>query len=124
SRGAPRWHGASSESHFMSDSPATARRRSTSIVGHVVRRGIPLAVLLAALVGAYFYWESTHHEPQALEPAAPQQAIPVEVVTVRREDVPIALRFLGQTEGAQVVEIRARVAGYLQERFFTEGAKV
>lgn len=109
---------------MSSDSPPAPRRRSNSLVGHVVRRGIPLLVLVAALGGAYYYWDTSHHDPRAVQAPHPQQPLPVEVVTVKREDVPIALRFLGQTEGAQVVEIRARVAGYLQERFFTEGAKV
>jgi membrane fusion protein (multidrug efflux system) len=51
---------------------------------------------------------------------------PVEVVVTEavQKDVPVFLEMVGQTKGSQDVEIRARVEGYLDRFFFTEGAFV
>ncbi len=108
----------------MSESSLPSRRRRFSFVGHLVRRGIPVLILIGALGGAYYYWETASHAPVPHEAQAPLDPIPVETMVVARETVPVTMRFLGQTEGAQVVEIRARVAGYLQERAFEEGTQV
>jgi membrane fusion protein (multidrug efflux system) len=53
-------------------------------------------------------------------------AAPVEVVVtdVVQKDVPVFMEMVGQTKGSQDVEIRARVEGYLDRFFFTEGAFV
>jgi len=55
-----------------------------------------------------------------------QVALPVEVTTIPvvARDVPIALQYLGQTESSRAAEIRARVDGYLQAKYFIEGAVV
>lgn len=45
-------------------------------------------------------------------------------MTVKRQSVPIRMRFLGQTEASKRVEIRARVAGYLHAWTFKEGDRV
>jgi membrane fusion protein (multidrug efflux system) len=48
-------------------------------------------------------------------------------VSVKRLEprrVPIALEAVGQAEGSREVEIRARVAGILEKRLYTEGAPV
>ncbi|HVK18673.1 MAG TPA: efflux RND transporter periplasmic adaptor subunit [Fimbriiglobus sp.] len=108
----------------MSEPVRTDERRGLSLVGHVVRRGIPVVVLLGLLVGAYLFWRDMDHAPRHEAAPQPQQPIPVSVLTVRQETVPVRMRFLGQTEGAQVVEIRARVAGYLLPRKFEEGKRV
>jgi membrane fusion protein (multidrug efflux system) len=52
--------------------------------------------------------------------AAPE----VVVETVAQKDVPILRDFVGQTQGYQDVEIRARVEGYLQSINFKEGSFV
>lgn len=51
---------------------------------------------------------------------------PVEVTTVQvlPRDVAIPLQYVGQTESSRLVEIRARVDGYLQKKFFNEGVVV
>lgn len=51
---------------------------------------------------------------------------PVEVttLTVTPRDVPVALQYVGQSESSRQVEIRARVDGYLQKKFYTEGVIV
>jgi len=57
------------------------------------------------------------------EAAAPP---PPEVVVIEavQKDVPVFLEMVGQTKGSQDVEIRARVEGYLDQFFFTEGSFV
>ena len=50
--------------------------------------------------------------------------MPVYVLTVQKETVPIDMSFLGQTEASQVVESRTRVDGYLQKCTFYEGEQV
>jgi membrane fusion protein (multidrug efflux system) len=98
--------------------------RDNRRMGHIVRRGIPIAVLLLVVGGAYLYWSTVDSAPEHEAAPTPQGPVSVTVVTVRPETVPVRLRFLGQTEGSQVVEIRARVAGYLGERTFREGERV
>jgi membrane fusion protein (multidrug efflux system) len=58
--------------------------------------------------------------------AAPAAAAPPEVVvaTVQQRDVPVQMELVGQTKGAQDVEIRARVEGYLETVAFREGSLV
>lgn len=47
--------------------------------------------------------------------------LPVEVITVNHEAIPIWLEYTGKTEATKRVEVRARVAGRLDEVLFTEG---
>ncbi len=47
--------------------------------------------------------------------------LPVEVITVHKEPVPIWISFTGKTEATKRVEVRARVAGRLDQVLFTEG---
>lgn len=60
--------------------------------------------------------------------AAGQGAAPpppeVSVITVATETVPVTLEYVGVTEASKVVEIRARVQGFLQSRDFEEGTHV
>jgi len=56
---------------------------------------------------------------------APAAAAPeVYVADVVQQDVPVYMELVGQTRGFQDVEIRARVEGFLDRVFFTEGAFV
>lgn len=59
------------------------------------------------------------------KPAAPQlPPASVEVTTPVQRDVPVILELVGQAQGQQDVEIRARVEGYLESVNFTEGSFV
>lgn len=49
---------------------------------------------------------------------------PVTVQTVALADVPVVYEYVGQTAGSREVEVRARVAGILQQRNFAEGMAV
>ena len=50
--------------------------------------------------------------------------VPVAVVAVQEETLPITLEYAAQTLGSREVEVRARVAGILLKRNYVEGAKV
>ena len=63
------------------------------------------------------------------EGAAPAQGaapppMPVTVVKVAQQKVPVSVEAVGQAEGSREVEIRARVNGILEKRLFQEGAAV
>ncbi len=55
--------------------------------------------------------------PQAKPPSTPV----VTVVTVTPADVPVSAEFIGQTQSSHLVNIQARVAGFLDKRMYTEG---
>ncbi len=60
-------------------------------------------------------------------PGGPGGALPppeVSVITVQASSQPIELEYAGQTAGSRETEVRARVAGILQRRLFTEGSTV
>ena len=54
--------------------------------------------------------------------AAPAPA--VSVVTVSPKDVPVSFEFVAQTQSSHLVNIQARVEGFLDKRMYTEGAVV
>src|SRR4249920_1588955 len=62
----------------------------------------------------------------ACEKPAPPAAPPTEVVVtdVVQKDVPVYLELVGQTQGFQDVDIRARVEGFLETVNFREGSLV
>ena len=70
--------------------------------------------VLAALCG------SACDKPEAVALPPPE----VYVVGVERKDVPIYLDLVGETQGFQDVEIRARVEGFLESMDFREGSFV
>ncbi len=66
-------------------------------------------------------------KPATGGPGGPGGAMPtpeVSVITVQASSQPIELEYAGQTAGSRETEVRARVAGILQRRLFTEGSKV
>jgi membrane fusion protein, multidrug efflux system len=56
--------------------------------------------------------------------AAPPPPPSVTVMPVQVRDVPVYREFTGETKGADDVEIRARVAGFLERQAYTEGTPV
>lgn len=75
------------------------------------------AVILLAL------WVATGCERRT-ETAAARAPVEVSVLTVAARDVPVRFEYVGQTESSHLVEIRARIDGYLEKRVYTEGALV
>ncbi len=57
-------------------------------------------------------------EPQAQQAPPP---LPVETITVQKEQVPIWLEYTGKTEATQRIEVRARVSGILEQVLFKDG---
>ncbi|HEX8342411.1 MAG TPA: efflux RND transporter periplasmic adaptor subunit [Tepidisphaeraceae bacterium] len=106
-----------------SQTPPPAPTDKTPLATHLVRRGIPLAVLAAFAGGGFLFWHKLDAKPAAVAPPD-MGPLPVQVATIARETVPIYPRYLGQTEGSQRVNIHARVAGHLIERSFKEGELV
>src|SRR6187551_2040533 len=62
----------------------------------------------------------------ACQPAASvkKQALEVSVVELQKQDVDIFEDFVGTIDGVENADIRARVAGYLEQTHFKEGAQV
>ena len=60
-------------------------------------------------------------------PAGPGNAMPppeVSVITLQAKAQAVSLELVGQTAGSRETEVRARVAGILQQRLFVEGTAV
>lgn len=60
-------------------------------------------------------------EPAKAAPPAPPK---VEVVTLTAQTVPVIREYVGAVTAYRSVEVRARVAGILEKRYFTEGKPV
>ncbi len=50
--------------------------------------------------------------------------LPVEALTVKKENIPIWIEYTGKTEASKRIEVRARVAGRLEKVLFKEGQSV
>jgi membrane fusion protein (multidrug efflux system) len=48
----------------------------------------------------------------------------VTVITVEARDVPVSSEYVAQTQSSRLVNIQARVSGFLEKRVYTEGAMV
>ncbi len=90
---------------------------------HLLQRGVAVLLLLVVVAAGWYFFSYSEHGPDAV---APQLGPPprVNTVVVQPAEVPLMPRFLGQTQASQVVEIRARVDGFLQEQAFREGEPV
>jgi len=73
-----------------------------------------------ALVGVGLLATACQEEKAPPPPPPPE----VVVAAVTQRDVPIVMELVGQTRGAQDVEIRARVEGFLDTVAFSEGSLV
>jgi len=106
------------------DNGHPAAGRPASPAASLIRKAFAAFVLLAAVVGAFLYWRAADHAPHAVQGQAPRGPAPVHVLRLAAQTIPIEPVYLGQTEAAQTVEIRARVNGFLDRRTFTEGSIV
>ncbi|WP_424858708.1 efflux RND transporter periplasmic adaptor subunit [Tepidimonas sp. HKU77] len=84
--------------------------------------------ILAALAGAVLLSacgeRGASPGAQAAGSGAEMPAMPVTVRVARREPVPVTVEAVGQAEGSQEVEVRARVSGLLERRLYQEGERV
>jgi multidrug efflux system membrane fusion protein len=83
-----------------------------------------LIVALGA-AGAFYGYQRIATQPvHAQNAPAPAAAIPVPVVPVKREDVPVYLEYVGTTEAIRMVNLQAKITGYLVQRGAPDGADV
>ena len=54
----------------------------------------------------------------------PPPAMPVAVLGVKQQPVPVTIDAVGQAEGSKEVEVRARVAGLIERQLYQEGERV
>src|SRR6185436_7844734 len=76
-------------------------------------RFLPALLLCVGIVGC---------NKKSSPPAAPPPEVAVEPVDVR--DMPVQVEFTGEVRGGEDVEVRARVAGFLQSQHYQEGGLV
>ena len=73
-----------------------------------------------SLMAAFLFWGCKKEQKQPPKPPPP--TVTVEKVVL--QTVPVHLNYVATTESVKVVDIRARVEGFLEERRFVEGADV
>lgn len=103
----------------MTDTPTT---KDNSLAAHLIKKGFALLVLIAAAIGGWLYLGHADHAPEALtgqRPAGPPPEVPVQTLTAT--DIPYSPTVLGQAEAFRIVQIRSRVAGFLDQQKFKEG---
>jgi len=83
------------------------------IRGHVPA-DLLILLILAVLLGC----------DNKAETAAPRKPLEISALTVTSRDVPVRFEYVGQTESSHLVEIRARIDGYLEKRLYKEGSLV
>jgi RND family efflux transporter MFP subunit len=79
-----------------------------------------MSLTTLSLLAACFLWGCDEGRKEA--PMPPPPSVTVERVAL--QTVPIHLTYVATTESVRVVDIRARVEGFLEERRFVEGADV
>jgi membrane fusion protein (multidrug efflux system) len=77
-----------------------------------------VGALLAAIAAALLTGCSKGDARQ--ESAAPP-AVPVAVIQVAPREVPVVFEAVGRTEGSREVQVRARVAGIIEQQLYAEG---
>lgn len=80
-------------------------------------------VTYCSLVGLTFLLAACNRNPAPAAPAAPPPAA-VTVENISPQRVPINFEYVGRLEASREVEIRPRVSGVIQKRYFEEGAAV
>lgn len=77
-------------------------------------------LIMPILLAACGKNEQAHGGPG--DPAT--MSLPVTIITVQPQRVPILVEAVGQTEGSKAVEVQARVSGILTHQYYTEGDTV
>jgi multidrug efflux system membrane fusion protein len=88
----------------------------------LVFAGAAAVALLAGFVLTRSYWASNNAVAQAARPA--QRAVPVEVTTAEKRDVPVRLQALGNVTPMASVAIKARLETAIVGVHFQDGARV
>jgi membrane fusion protein (multidrug efflux system) len=86
--------------------------------------GVGTALAVLAFLAALLALGACGKAPEAGAGAMPGGPAPVAVIKAQPETLPVTLEYTAQTLGSREVEVRARVAGILIKRNYTEGGKV
>jgi membrane fusion protein, multidrug efflux system len=78
------------------------------------------SIMALLFVAAGVLTTGCQDKPQPPPPAAPV----VRVMTVEPKDVPVVFEYVAQTQSSHLVNIQARVSGFLDKRVYTEGSMV
>jgi membrane fusion protein (multidrug efflux system) len=81
----------------------------------------PSKFLVGFVVAALILSGCKQENKPELSAASPPQVV---VAAVEQRDVPIVREWIGQLDGSENVDVRARVSGYIQEIAFKEGTVV
>ena len=81
-------------------------------------------VALWPSLGLFFLLSACNRSPAPAESGGGPPPAAVTVETVTAQIVPINFEYVGRLEASREVEIRARVSGVIQRRYFEEGAPV
>ncbi len=84
---------------------------------------IPLAIGIAALVGAGFWYWSGNRAP-ATAPNKPGAAVPVTVAKAQSGEIPVFLNVVGRAEAYEGVTVKSRLDGQVLAVAYTEGQAV
>ena len=84
---------------------------------------VPIARCIATTAAAFAVaiLAACGQQPQGGFQMPPTQ---VTTVTVEPKTIPVSYEYVGQTTGSKEVEVRARVTGILEQKYFQEGAAV
>lgn len=86
-----------------------------------MRTALAIAALSLALSGC---GQGDARQEKNPDPKAAPPAIPVTVMEVATRPVPVSFEAVGRTEGSREVQVRARVAGLLEQQLYSEGDTV
>ena len=90
-------------------------KRNRMDISKYVRSFVACVMVMAAFIAP-----ACQNKKEAPAPAAPV----VWVVEVVRRDVPVVFEYVAQTQSSHLVNIQARVSGFLDKRMYTEGSMV
>jgi len=91
-----------------------AEKGNTGLFLHV--RSVTAAIMVAAV----FLALACQNKKQAPPPAVPV----VKVMKITQQDVPVVFQYVAQTQSSHLVNIQARVSGFLDKRLYAEGELV
>jgi len=81
---------------------------------------LPRCIAAGILMASGFFFPACKSEQEAAAPPPPV----VTVMPIVQRDVPVFFEFVAQTQSSHLVNIQARVSGFLDKRLYTEGALV
>jgi membrane fusion protein (multidrug efflux system) len=83
-----------------------------------------LIVLLCFTVAACSQGDARQQEKKKDAAKAAPAAVPVTTLSVAPREVPVTFEAVARTEGSREVQVRARVAGILEQQLYNEGERV